>query len=65
MVKCVISVDCHVNDGAILLWYKKPLIVEFLTNEQHHEQVLYPGRERIVDVVLWRGEARTSVRAWR
>ena len=25
--------------------------------------LLYPGRERIVDVGLWRGEARTSVRA--
>ena len=27
--------------------------------------MLYPGRERIVDVAVWRGEARTSVRAWR
>jgi len=34
-VKGVISVDCNVNDRAILLWYKKPLTVEFLTNENH------------------------------
>jgi len=29
--------------------------------------LLYPGRERIVDVAVWRGETRTSVRArrWR
>ena len=27
--------------------------------------VLYPGRKRIVDIALWRGENRTSVRAWR
>jgi len=27
--------------------------------------LLYPGGKRIVDVALRRGEARTSVRAWR
>ena len=26
--------------------------------------LLYPGRERIVDVAVWRGEARNSVRAF-
>ena len=27
--------------------------------------VLYPGRKCIMDVAVWRDEARTSVRAWR
>jgi len=30
-----------------------------------YQVMLYPGRERIVDVAVWRGEAWTSVRAWR